>query len=431
MAAGETETSTFVQSRVLMDMYGSEESFNALAAEEAKALTSPEGIENFLKAKLEELARSAGGSALRWISAELLKALGLGGGPSELEQIKAMLDKVLQQQALILAKLDDLLAEVKFQHLITRGYPSVQQISNLHDQLRRLSNVLGQPEREREAARLKAAILDVNGGTMASLKVISDVLLGKDPMAPTDPLIRLFSSRWLPLFLDRQLAVDVPLSTYWRRLDEWLHGLFMVQYMGLAQLANARIANRDFEILEQEIADTVRNMTAQRLMLEEVVPKWTRTLPGSMLDGRWYVLRGPRNGGMDTSHVLYGSPATGYRPLDYTVQFRRRNDRNGDEEWLFEKVGANDAFILRQRSRPCFVTSQGGGVRVEPTGMPLRLVMAPTPGGGGWGREAYVPAIGFVGSNAYICWMRPGAGGVVRLGPRNEAAHIDIVPAGH
>ena len=432
MAAGETETSTFVQSHVLMDMYGSEENFNALVADEAKALTSPEGIVDFLKAKLEELARGGGGAALKWVSGSLLRVLGRGGGPSELEQIKAMLDQVLAQQKLILDKLEELLVEVKFQHLITRGYPSVQQISNLHDQLRRLSNVLSQPEREREAARLKAAILEVNAGTMASLKVVSDVLLGKDPMGPSDPLIRLFASRWQPLFLGRQLGPDVPLSTYWRRLDEWLHGLFMVQYMGLAQLANARVANGDFEILKQEIDDTVRNMTAQQVMLNEAIPKWTRTLPASVMDGRWYVIHGPHahNRRWDTTQVLYGSPGNGQSHIhNFSVSYRGRHSRNGDEEWIFDKSGPNDAFFLRQRSRDRSI-AHISGVRMEPKGWLLRIVMTPNKRAPGWGSEPFLPVLGFVGTPWYLFWLRRGSN-FVTTGTIDQASLIDIVPAGH
>jgi hypothetical protein len=430
MAVDEAEAWSFAQSQILMEEFGSEAQFNALMADEAKALLSPDSIVDFLKNKLEELARGGGGAALKWVSGSLLRVLGRGGAPSDLEQIKAMLNTILAQQKVILDKLDDLLIEVKFQHLITRGYPSVQQIDNLHKQLQHLSNVRDPDERKRRAAELRAAITDVNGGTTASLKIISDVLLGRDPMGPSDPLIRLFTSRWQPIFLGRQLGQDVPLSTYWRRLDEWLHGLFVVQYVGLSQLANARVAAGDFETLEQEIADTVQNMTAQQAMLNEVIPKWTRTLPASVMDGRWYVIQGPHthNRRWDTSQVLYGSPGRGTY-LDYSVTYRTRNNRNGDEEWIFDKTGPNDAFVLRQRSRPRGL-AHINGVSVQPQGWPVRIVMAPVKGRVGWGVEPYVPALGFVGTGWYLFWERKGPNRV-RVGTLDQASIIAIVPAGH
>jgi hypothetical protein len=393
--------------------------------------TRSEGIVDFLKNKLEELARGGGGAALRWVSGSLLRVLGRGGSPSELEQIKAMLETILAQQRLILQRLEDLLVEVKFQHLITRGYPSVQQIDNLHMQLQHLANVRDPDERRRRAEALRAAITDVNGGTTASLTVISDVLLGKDPMGVSDPLIRLFTSRWQPIFLGRQLGHDTPLSTYWRRLDEWLHGLFVVQYMGLSQLANARAAAGDFETLKQEIDDTVKNMTAQQAMLNEVIPKWTRTLPASVTDGRWYVIIGPHmhNRRWDRTHVLYGSP-DGPSHIDrFKVSFRNRNARNGDEEWVFQKTGPNDGFVLRQRSRDRFVAHEGG-VTMQPRGWTLRLVMAPVKGRTGWGVEPYVPALGFVGTPWYLLWERRGKNWY-RTVTLDQASIIEIVPAGH
>ncbi len=305
-----TEMVAFAQSTVLTTLYGDEASFEALAADEATAILSPDGIVDFLKARLEELARRGGSRALNWASAQLLRAIGLGGRPSELERIRTLLETITQQQEQILKQLEVLLSEVKFQHLITRGYPSMQQISLLHEWLERLSKVEDQDERNREAPKLRVEILKVSGGTMASLKTISDVLLGKNPMEGGDPLIRLFCARWAPVFLARQLQPDVPLSTYWRRLEEWLHGLFMVQYMGLSQLASARIANGDFQMLEQEIAATVKAMTEQKAMLNEAIPQWTRTLPASVMDGRKYFIRGPHahRSGWDTTHVMYTNP---------------------------------------------------------------------------------------------------------------------------
>ncbi len=448
MTTAEAETTTFAQSHVLMGMFGSEAAFDAMAADEAKALTSLDSIVDFLTRKALELGQSAGGSALKWASARLLNAMGLGGGQSELQRIAAMLDTILQQQAAIMRQLDVLLEEVKFQHLITRGYPSVQQISSLHDQLRRLSSVRSQPERERESARLQVAILDANSGTMASLKVVSDVLLGRDPLATSDPLIRLFSTRWQALFLERQLRPEVALSTYALKLNEWLHALFIVQYQGLAQLANARIANGDFDSLKQEIEDTVRNMSAQRAMLIEAIPSWVRTLPGSLTDGRWRLVRGPHmhQSHRNISYVLYGGRVPGVASV-HNLRFLNRHEPNwngkprrvlpnpdgpSNEAWMFEKNGANDAFVLRQRSGGGFVADYRGKMTLRPQGSVLRLVMAPTNGREGWGPEPFAPALGLVGTGSprYLFWQREGGQDTpVLTGGLGLAAIFEIVPA--
>jgi hypothetical protein len=59
MAVDEAEAWSFAQSQILMEEFGSEAQFNALMADEAKALLSPDSIVDFLKNKLEELARAA------------------------------------------------------------------------------------------------------------------------------------------------------------------------------------------------------------------------------------------------------------------------------------------------------------------------------------------------------------------------------------
>jgi hypothetical protein len=104
----------FAESRVLTSMYGTEERFQAMVAAELDSLETSELILDFLKNKSIELGKEAGGKALQWVSAELLKAFGLGGDTSDLEQIKDLLNQVLENQKLILSKLDQLLLEVDF-----------------------------------------------------------------------------------------------------------------------------------------------------------------------------------------------------------------------------------------------------------------------------------------------------------------------------
>ena len=86
-----------------------------MVADELDSLETSELILDFLKNKSIELGKEAGGKALQWVSAELLKAFGLGGDTSDLEQIKDLLNKVLENQKRILSKLDQLLLEVDFQ----------------------------------------------------------------------------------------------------------------------------------------------------------------------------------------------------------------------------------------------------------------------------------------------------------------------------
>lgn len=455
MTGDDKKVRPFAESRVLTSMYGTEERFQAMVADELGSLDSSELILNFLKQKAVELSKQAGGRALQWVSAELLKAFGLGGDTSDLEQIKSLLQQVLQTQQLILGKLNELLREVQFEHLITRSYDAVERITNAYAALQDLSTIAGNEERQREADTLRSGILNINQGATLNLKTISDVLLGNDPVGHSDSLINLFVDRWFPVYAPRQLAADVPLSTYGGQLDAWLHGLFIIQYMGLAELANARIANGDFEQLQKDIAVTTQRMDAQQALLNEAIPEWTRTLPGALFDGRWYVVKARDlvGGRIDNSNVLYGSPAAGSY-LDYTVQFRTRHANNGDEEWAFQKTGQNDTFWMRERSRDNHVKLDQSGTLYRvivgnpdlpgPLGGPsakLRLVMGrtndPAVKPDAKRRDLYVPLIACVDdpdrglkNGTYLTYTRGGQN-LVFAGSQDKAVRVEIVYSGH
>lgn len=438
----------FAESRVLTSMYGTEERFRAMVAAELDSLASSELILDFLKEKAIELGKEAGGKALEWVSAELLKAFGLGGDTSDLEQIKDLLGKVLENQQRILSDLDKLLREVQFQALITRGYDAVERITSAYQALQDLSTITGDEERQKEADTLRRGILNLNQGATLNLKAISDVLLGKDTLGQSGALINLFADKWFPVYTSTQLAADAPLSRYADQLDAWLHGLFIVQYMGLAELANARIATGEFEQLQKDIALTTQRMDDQKALLKEAIPEWTQTLPNSLFDGRWYVVKARDliSGRIDTTNVLYGSPAAASY-LDYSVQFRSRHANNGDEEWAFQKTGQNDTFVMVERSRPNYVKLDKGGtpikVMVGNAGMPgplggpnakMRLVMGrtndPAVKPDAKRRDLYVPLIAFIDTGNYLAYTRGGSN-LVFAGPQDKAVRVEIAYAGH
>jgi len=432
----------FAQSRILTDLYGTENKFKAAVAGELNALGTTDTILDYLRQKGLELAGQVGGKALQWVSAELLNVFGLGGSTSDLDKIKDALLQIQKTQELILSKLGDLLIEVQFQHLVTRGYDSVQRIETAFESLQRLSEISGADERKREAIRIKDGALDPNQGAKLSLNTISDVMLGKDRFGQSQSLIKLFIDRWFSDYTNKQLRDDIPLATYTEKLDEWLHGVFVIQYMGIVQLANARIANGDFEILRREIADTVQRMTAQKELVAEAIPDWTRTLPDSLFNGQWYVVWALdlQNGRIDASQVMYGSPTTGSY-LDRTVQFRDRHNNNGDEEWRFEKTGSSDTFTMRKRSQPQYlsnanyVTKEGDRIMVNDKGAKLRLVMVrtnnPAVKADAKRRDLYVPAIVLVSDSSdkpYLRWTR-GGNNVVFTGSADQAVRVRILPA--
>jgi hypothetical protein len=230
-----------------------------------------------------------------------------------------------------------------------------------------------------------------------------------------------------------------------------LHGLFIVQYMGLAELANARIATGEFEQLEKDIALTTQRMDDQKALLNEAIPEWTQTLPNALSDGRWYVVKARDlvGGRIDNSNVMYGSPATGTY-LDYTVQFRSRHANNGDEEWTFQKTGQNDTFWMRERSRDNHVKLDQTRVIVgnpdlpRPFGGPsakMRLVMGrtndPAVKPDAKRRDLYVPLIAFIDdpdrglkSGTYLTYARGGSN-LVFTGPPDKAVRVEIVYSGH
>src|SRR4030095_10731592 len=121
---------SFSECKYLLKSYGSEENFRATAGSEIGALDSSKLIVDFLKAKAAELAKAAGGKALNWVTAELLKAFGMGGTPSDLDEIKSLLKQIVALQEHVLNKLDAVLLEVQYQSLIIQAAPSVQRIIN-------------------------------------------------------------------------------------------------------------------------------------------------------------------------------------------------------------------------------------------------------------------------------------------------------------
>ena len=437
----------FAESRVLTSMYGTEDRFQAMVADELASLETSELILDFLKNKSIELGKEAGGKALQWVSAELLKAFGLGGDTSDLDQIKDLLNRVLENQKLILSKLEELLLEVDFQHLITRGYDSVQRITNAYQALQNLSTITDDEERQKEAVTFRTGILDLNQGATLNLQTISDVLLGKDTLGQSAALINLFADKWFPVHMAKQFEAEVPLSTYGDQLDAWLHGLFIIQYMGLAELANARIANGEFQQLQKILTSLPSGWRRSRRC--STMPSPTgRTLPNSLFDGRWYVVKARDliSGRMDTTNVLYGSPAAASY-LDYSVQFRSRHANNGDEEWAFQKTGQNDTFVMVERSRPNYVKLDKGGtpikVIVGNAGMPgalggpnarMRLVMGrtndPAVKPDAKRRDLYVPLIAFIDTGNYLTYMRGGSN-LVFAAPQDKAVRVEIAYSGH
>jgi hypothetical protein len=441
---GAADNPAFSECKFLLKSYGSEQNFRAIAGSELGALDTSKLIVDFLKAKAAELAKAAGGKALEWVTSELLKAFGIGGTPNDLEEIKSLLKTIVDLQEKILSKLDDVLLEVQYQHLVTRATPSVQQITNIYKQLQVLSAVTGQAERERRAEEIKKGVLDNSSGMLISLKIVSDVLTGKDPLGKSDPLIKLFADRWFNSYKSKQLREDVPLSSYYRPLDQWLHEMSIIQYMGLSALANARIANGDFETLEHEISDVVKNMEEQQQLLDKEIPAWTRTLPEEVLKSdSWFVIRtfgldgrGPTN----DSLVMYGPPQS---DLSKWIRFRDRHAWNWDEEWNFEKVekdktavdhdvfrlvvhSGNAVLILDKRDLKIAYTSS------NPNRPRLRLLMGrsldpnvkpDTPR-----RDAYIPVMGFVGKSEYVISKVLSGTTIAGDGPEDKAIRFKIVP---
>ena len=87
------------------------------------------------------------------------------------------------------------------------------------------------------------------------MKTISDVMLGVDPLGNNPPLIKIFADRWFDKYTAKQLDAGVPLRTYADQLEQWLRGVFFVQYMGMVERATGRIANGSGEVLALELDD--------------------------------------------------------------------------------------------------------------------------------------------------------------------------------
>lgn len=386
------------------------------AANEIQSLESLNGITDWLKTKATELAKDAGGTALDWISSQFFSAIGMDR-ESDIGQIKKLLEQIIKLENQILDKLSELLTEVKFQHLITRSFDAVERITSAY---KRLSNLADVPaaEREKEMRELTSGILSTTAGIPVDLKTIHDVLVGNNPLSPGDPgVIQIFMERWLPAYRAKQLNPDVPLRTYPDKSYGYLQALYMIQYLGISLLANARVLNKQYTILGRELTQLNTDLVAQKTLMDRYIPEWVRNNT-SFADNRWYVIRSvesPRD-------VMYGSPAAGSY-LDYSVQFRDRHTNNGDEEWLFESAGVNDMFYLRERSRPHYLGKDRWEISVRPKGdnsYRLRIIMS----------NNYRMVLGLVNVGA-IYWRVHFGNNCVFPKPWNEGTEVNIEYCGH
>jgi len=420
--------------------------FGATAGDERDALGTTFDILKFLNEKVVELRKDFSGAVVAWASTELLNRIFRGGDVDELEEIKNLLLAIQETQKEILKELKDLLQEVQFQTLIGEAHPSVEVITSIYDQLTNLTKITTESLREDEAKRMLGQMLPVASSNtdalFTAMKTISDVMLGEDPLSNNPPLIKIFADRWFDKYAAQQLDADTPLSTYADRLEDWLRGVFLIQYMGMVERATARLANGSGEVLAIELDEWIARMDKQRKLMDEQIPSWVRTVPTALFDGRWYVLRAQElvSGKIEKTNVMYGSPAAGSF-LDWTVQFRTRHANNGDEEWAFEKLPVppekpNDIFFLRERSRPNYVSLQGTRV-VMCCDLPkagLRILMGrtndPAVPATGPRRDLYGPVIAFVDNRTYLTWTR-GGNNTVFTGPLDKAVRIQIEPAGH
>jgi hypothetical protein len=421
------QTELAVTSPALQQLFGTRAELEEQKQDEAQAIVGVAPLAIWVEAKAAELAKQAGGKAVQWASSKLLEAIGIGGGTSELEEIKDILNKVYTTQQKILDKVDALLREMQYEQLITRSFESVKRIASIYDRLLQLTKV-PESERPREAERLKDGILDANSGVLVNLKIIHDVLVGDNPLNPGGrALLDLFMERWKAAYTAKQLSPDVPLSDYPNKSYDYLHGLFLVQYMGLSELANARMADKQYTMLQNETEQILRNLKQQQEMVDKWIPKWTLEWPQKFFDERWYVIK-PRN--TKSPKAMYGSPATGYIPLDYTVQIRERHYNNADEEWQFIKTGKTDTFNLRVRSRSRSHVSREDGypdhIRMNWESekfYDLRFVMSPKGD----------PVIGITNTNqGYLRWLtRDRESGLFGRGSHDQAEVVDVEYCGH
>lgn len=414
----------------LRQLFGTRALLQEQKARETEAIVGVVPIMIWVEAKAMELAKQAGGKALEWGSSKLLEAIGIGGGTDELKEIKDILNKVSDTQQKILEKVNELLTEMQFEHLVTRSFNAAVKIVSRYE---RLLNLAEAPEDERaeEVAALKDGILDANSGVWVDLETIHDVLVGENRIdLGGKALLNMFMERWKKAYTEKQLSPEVPLMDYHDKSYEYLHSLFLLQYMGLSQLANARSANGQYTLLRGEINRVLDNMKKQQEMVDKWIPRWTLEWPDKFIGGevRWHVIRAKDARGHASPQVLYGSPASGYTPLDYSVQFRERNLKNKDEEWWFIRTSRTDTFHLYKRSAHYCVAEQDGHIKMRPdkewqSFLDLRFVMSPKG----------EPVIATINRKpGYINWRsREGQNGICFIGGIEEAVEVDVEPCDH
>ena len=424
------ETEFAKSAPALRQLFGTRALLQEQKARETEAIVGVVPIMIWVEAKAMELAKQAGGKALEWGSSKLLEAIGIGGGTDELKEIKEILNKVSDTQQKILERVNELLTEMQFENLITRSFNAVERIVSRYG---RLLNLAGAPEDERahEVAALKNGILDANSGALVDLETLHDILVGNSRLdLGGKALLNMFMERWKKAYTEKQLSPEVPLIDYHDKSYEYLHSLFLLQYMGLSQLANARSANGDYTLLRIEVDKVLQNMKKQQEMVDRWIPPWTLEWPMKFInaDEPWHVIRAKDTRGHRGPQVLYGSPATGFTPLDYSVQFRERNPNNKDEEWRFIWATRSDTFHLRKRPGHYTVAERNGNMRMSTnegweTFFDLRFVMSPK-------GQPVIAAINR--KPGYINWRSgEGLNGICFIGGIEGAVEVDVEPCDH
>lgn len=306
--------------------------------DESSSLDSGDAILDWVKGKVIGLAEGYGGKLVGWLAGQVLNELGFKDGPSQLDKIQTTLEEIQETQKNIEKGIKGLMSEVKFQGLMRTKFDHATRIAHRHADLVTLSETKNEAERAKIQGPLLAGILSTNDGAAIGLRAIHD-LLTTDTSGDGEGLIDTFMKRWLDAVQKNELEDNFPVSKYPEHARKWLHGLFVVQYMGLVQLVNAYSFNQEPTRLKEIVELTAKRLQQQKDMLESYIPAWTTTVP-LLFNGRFHSIR---EAGSKT--VLYGDSGG-----DHQVLYREAHLHNADEEWCFIPLFKTDTFRMRTRN---------------------------------------------------------------------------------
>lgn len=276
-----------------------------------------------------------------WVGSSAMTAI---TGGASLNDVVKDLQEIRASLTRIEGTLKQMMQEIAWQHQVTRAHDAEEGIKHKFTRLLDIA-LLEEDDAEklRQVDELKRATLSVNGGALAHLDTIHNVLMGK---SVTDPSQRGLLRLWAERSYDQLKARDgtLSLNRYAEVLEAYLANVFLLQIVGFTSYLNAMSNERT---RKQQITKLKERMEEQKAEFYKYIPTTTHKIL-TLMD-QYFVFYVP-----GTRRVIYGSPTDSRGTVGGgSTQLRDRLPRNGDEEWKFLRsptYATTGTYVLVKRA---------------------------------------------------------------------------------